>query len=72
MENKIQSDFLFARPSFMSGAASTLDLWGQMPGYNSSGTPAEADADAIFADWAVVGQEIFDAVEQCESERDAA
>jgi hypothetical protein len=69
---KIQSDFLFARPSFASGAASTLDLWGQMPEYNSSATPAEADANAIFADWAVVGQDISDAVDSLASESVAA
>jgi hypothetical protein len=72
MGAKVQSDFLFARPSFASGVASTLDLWGQMPGYNISETVEEADANAIFADWAVVGQDIFDAAEQCASECDAA
>lgn len=72
MGAKIQSDFLFAQPSFASGAASTFDLWGQMPGYNTSASVEEADANAIFADWAVVGQDISDAAEQCASECDAA
>jgi hypothetical protein len=69
---KIQTDFLFAQPSFASGVGSTLDLWGQMAEYNQSETPAEADANAIFADWAVVGQDISDAAEQCASECEAA
>ena len=69
---KVQSDFLFARPSFASGAASTFDLWGQMADYNRSDSPAEADANAIFADWAIVGQDISDAIDQCASESDAA
>jgi hypothetical protein len=72
MNKQIQSDFLFARPSFASGAASTFDLWGQLTDYNSSATPAEADANAIFSDWAITGQDIFDAIEQCASECDAA
>ena len=69
---KIQTGFLFAHPSFASGAASTLDLWGQMADYNRSETPEEADANAIFADWAIVGQDISDAMDQCASECDAA
>lgn len=72
MLKKIQSDFLFARPSFASGVATTFDLWGQLTEYNTSATPVEADANAIFADWAVVGQDILDAAEQCASECDAA
>jgi hypothetical protein len=69
---KVQSDFLFARPSFTSGAASAIDLWGQLAAYNTSATPAEADANAIFSDWAIVGQDILDAAEKCASECDAA
>jgi hypothetical protein len=69
---KIQTGFLFAQPSFASGVGSTIDLWGQMAEYNTSATPAEADSNAIFADWAVVGQDISSAAEQCLSESEAA
>jgi hypothetical protein len=68
MNKNVKSDFLFAQPSFASGAARTLDLWGQFDAYNISATPAEADAKAIAADWFVVGQDIMDAVEQHDSE----
>jgi hypothetical protein len=72
MGGKVQTDFLFARPTFASGAAGTLDLWGQLADYNRSNTPAEADANAIFADWAVVGEDIADAMDElAASERDA-
>jgi len=64
MNRKVKSDFLFAQPSFASGAARVLDLWGQFDVYNVSATPTEADANAIAADWFVVGQEISDAIEQ--------
>ena len=68
MDAKVQTDFLFARPSYLSGVASVYDLWGQSVEYNTSATPAEADANAIFSDWAVVGQDILDAANHCASE----
>jgi len=64
----VQTDFLFAQPSFASGAARALDLWGQLDAYNESATTATADENAIAADWFVVGQDIFDALQQCASE----
>ena len=63
MGKKLQSDFLFAQPSFASGMASSFDLWGQSQSYNESESAEQADANAIFADWAVVGQDIEDALE---------
>jgi hypothetical protein len=68
MVKKVKSDFLFAQPSFASGAARNLDLWGQFDEYNRSETPAEADAKAIAADWLVIGQDIADVLEQHECE----
>uniref|UniRef100_E6Q0D5 Uncharacterized protein n=1 Tax=mine drainage metagenome TaxID=410659 RepID=E6Q0D5_9ZZZZ len=68
MSKKVQSDFLFAQPSFGSGVARVFDLWGQLDDYNRSDTPSEADAKAIAADWLVIGQDIFDALDQYESE----
>jgi len=72
MDRKVQSDFLFAQPSFISGAARVIDLWGQFDDYNRSDTPAEADAKALAADWFVVGQDIFDAANLSESETEDA
>jgi hypothetical protein len=68
MVKKVKSDFLFAQPSFGSGAARVFDLWGQFDEYNRSGSPTEADAKAIAADWFVIGQDIADAIEHYESE----
>jgi hypothetical protein len=69
----VQSSFLFAQPSHLSGAARVLDLWGQFDDYNRSDTPQEADAKAIAADWLVVGQDIQDAMDSgSESETVAA
>jgi hypothetical protein len=71
MGRKVQSDFLFAQPSFLSGAARSLDLWSVLDDYNISDTPAEADAKALAADWLVIGQDIGDAASVCEAEVEA-
>jgi hypothetical protein len=70
MVKKVQSDFLFAQPGFASGVASVIDLWGELSAYNMSTTTAEADENAIAADWFVVGQDIYDALQQHASEGD--
>ena len=72
MGNKVKSDFLFAQPSFASGAALVFDMFGQFDEYNISETTEEADAKAIASDWIVIGQDIADAIEQNESEVQAA
>ena len=72
MVHRIKSDFLFAQPSFASGFARTLDLFGQFDQYNQSVTPTEADAKALAADWFVVGQDIADAIRQEQLQEDAA
>ncbi|MGD0829910.1 MAG: hypothetical protein ABR907_03135 [Terracidiphilus sp.] len=67
MNRKVQSDFLFAEPTFASVAARLLGLWGQFDDDNDGESPHEADAKAIAADWLVVGRDIKDAIEQNES-----
>lgn len=71
MNKKLQSGFLFAQPSFGSGAARSLDLWGQFDEYNGSASGIEADTRAIASDWLVTGQDIRDAIRQQESELEA-
>jgi hypothetical protein len=68
MGKKVKTDFLFAQPSFASGAARVFDLWGVFDDYNISETTMEADERAIAADWLIVGQDISDAMEQNETE----
>ena len=41
---------LFARPSFLEGVSRVIDLGNTMSEYNSSLTPAQADALALKAD----------------------
>ena len=56
----MRPDFLFATPSWLSGAARTLDLMGQFDEYNDSPNEDLADAKAMFADWRSVGDVILD------------
>jgi hypothetical protein len=58
------TDSLFARPSFVSGAARVLDMGGTFDEYNSSETSDEADARALWGDWAVVGEDMRIAIEE--------
>ena len=64
----MRSDFLFARPSWLSGVARTLDLTGVFDDYNYSPTEARADAKALLCDWRVVGEVIRDAMKAFSSE----
>lgn len=64
MGSKFKTEFLFANPSFASGAARLLDFGGTFDRYNNSATPKEADLNAMIADWAMVGDDICDAMEQ--------
>lgn len=68
MNKKVETDFLFAQPSFASGAARVLDILGTFDDYNQSETPEEADGKAIAADWLMVGQDICAAIEHQEKE----
>ena len=65
--NKIRSGFLFAGPTFFSGAARAFDLGGIYDTYNVSSTESDADYKALLADWSIVGQDIFSAMKQFES-----
>lgn len=60
-----RTDFLFASPSFLTGAGRVMDLGGvlEQDSYNMSATPEEADARAIATDWQMVGQDLARAVE---------
>ena len=52
------TDYLFARPSFLSGIAGLADLAGTPHAYNRWPTPAEADAWALYSDWVAVGNDL--------------
>ena len=65
----MSSEFLFARPSFLTGMARVLDLWGRFDRYNESRTPEEADVRALVSDWMVVRRDLEDALRKLLAER---
>lgn len=58
------STYLFARPSFLSGVARTLDLGGTFDSFNESNGPTEADTRAMIEDWKAVGDDLREAAKQ--------
>jgi len=46
-------------PSWLSGAARSLDLFGQFDEYNDSPSTEAADAKALFCDWCIVGDTLL-------------
>lgn len=56
------SDFLFARPSFVEGAARILDFGNTLQEYNGSETEAEADTRAIQADVCSIAADFWQAI----------
>ena len=61
-----ESDFLFARPSFLEGIARTLDMHATLQDYNRSVSTEQADAWALFKDFEAVGKDIRRAMESLE------
>jgi hypothetical protein len=59
-----RTSYLYARPSFWSGFARGLDLFGKFDRYNTSESAAEADSEAIANDWLAVGDDLWSAYEQ--------
>ena len=67
----MRPDFLFASPSWVSGASRTLDLFGQFDEYNASSSEEAADAKALWLDWHSVGSSIVDAMKNFRREPQA-
>lgn len=68
--DEIQSDFLFARPSFIEGVARIVDFGGSLNTYNGSRSGEEADARALYEDGMAVAHDLRIAVDKLRSERD--
>lgn len=58
------TDFLFAKPTFLSGMGAAIDLGGTMVMFNESSSPDEADYLALANDWIMVGNDIRNAMNQ--------
>lgn len=58
------STFLFARPTFLGGMATVLDMGGTLFNYNSSESAEEADRVALSMDFHAVGLDMKRATER--------
>jgi hypothetical protein len=52
-----------ARPSWASGAARLVDLGGVFDRYALQTSPAKTVAEALASDWAMVGEDLHNAIE---------
>jgi hypothetical protein len=57
------SDLLYARPSFLGGMASVIDIGGTLVEYNDWLSPEQADFYALRADWCQVGDDLQRAID---------
>ncbi len=62
MGRKLKTDFLVEQPSLHSGVARLFDFYGLYDAYNRSPNEAQADAMALFSDWAIVGDDLRSAM----------
>ena len=63
-EDVTLSELLFPRPSVWYGIARLIDLGAQLDSYNTSPTPSDSDALAMFADWLMVGEDFRGPIEE--------
>jgi len=66
---RVYTDYLFPRPSFLSGVASILDLFGRWDSYNYSRTEKESDQRGLLTDYYMVGQDFWNALREFEAGR---
>lgn len=58
------TDYLVVRPNLLDGIASIADVFGSRWSYNYSPSEEEADARAMWLDWAVIGSDLNRAMER--------
>jgi hypothetical protein len=56
--NRSFSDYLYTRPSWLSGIARLFDFWGLYDSYGASRTGNIADTKALYSDWRTVGHDL--------------
>ena len=54
--------YLFSVPSFRTGVARLLDLFGMFDSYNVSPSPDDADLRALRSDWVALGADFRGAI----------
>ena len=66
----LQTDFLFPRMDWITGAGSVMNLAGTYYLCNLSDFEAEADSLAVFSDWSMVGEDLGEAFHKAFREAD--
>lgn len=64
---RFKTDFLFSTPTFLSGAATVINIAGNFYNFNKSESGFDADFLALENDFNIVGQDIYDAMEELAS-----
>lgn len=59
-----QSDFLYARSSFIRGMGSVFNIPGNFYAFNTRSTPQEADAAAFAKDWNVISRDLAESADK--------
>lgn len=59
---RMNFDYLFASPSLLAGFGRVFDPFGLPEPYNLSRSPQEADKRAMAVDWAMVGNDLAEAI----------
>jgi hypothetical protein len=69
-EKNYRTDFLFATPTFLTGAGSIYNIAGNYYDFNTSPSGEIADTRALECDWQMVGMDLKNAI--CEFEKENA
>lgn len=62
-KKRYTTGFLYSTPNFLSGAGTVMNLAGNFYKFNSSETGFEADKIALENDFRMIGQDIWDVIE---------
>lgn len=68
MKKSSFSEKLFAKPSFVGGFSTVLDIGTTLSAYNYSHSDDEADCRALNNDWRAVGEDLNDSIKLYEQE----
>ena len=63
-----RSGRLFSNPSMFEGMSRVLDILGNQDVYNEDLTPQQADSQALYSDWASVGDHLILAAQELASD----
>jgi len=64
MNRQICTDFLVSTPNFKTGFGSVMNIAGNYYQFNQSKNGSESDALALFMDWASVGEDVREAIDE--------